>query len=200
VRNRKHEWLWRENKRWHSYSSATVNVRNIFIKILFVFAKIIFIESSKLTESSSLVNSYVKIFESSVRVLLIGQLVNWFSIHFHFCLCLKTTMWVKPSEILVKILSKFFFCSIFIFFSNSNRLLVSGKLILFVFLFKTSLWFHQSRSTDRANPYFALQRRRGHDEAHGGFTSLFVATLDSVLDSKVSFDFIRRKPNSYLFT
>jgi hypothetical protein len=30
-----------------------------------------------------------------------------------------------------------------------------------------------------------LQRRRGHDEAHGGFASLFVATLDSVLDSKV---------------
>ncbi len=45
--------------------------------------------------------------------------------------------------------------------------------------------FRLFRSTDRANPYFALQRRRGHDEEHGGFASLFVATIDSVLDSKV---------------
>jgi len=44
------------------------------------------------------------------------------------------------------------------------------------------------RSTDRANPYFALQRRRGHDETHGGFASLFVATIDSVLDSKVKYN------------
>ena len=45
--------------------------------------------------------------------------------------------------------------------------------------------FVSHRSTDRANPYFALQRRRGHDEERSGFASLFVATLDSVLDSKV---------------
>jgi len=44
------------------------------------------------------------------------------------------------------------------------------------------------RSTDRANPYFALQRRRGHDETRGGFASLFVATIDSVLDSKVKYN------------
>jgi hypothetical protein len=43
------------------------------------------------------------------------------------------------------------------------------------------------RCTDRANPYFALQRRRGHDEEHGGLASLFVATIDSVLDSKVGY-------------
>ena len=42
-----------------------------------------------------------------------------------------------------------------------------------------------SRSSDRANPYFVLQRRRGHDEENAGLASIFVATIDSVLDSKV---------------
>ncbi len=41
------------------------------------------------------------------------------------------------------------------------------------------------RSTERANPYFLLQRRRGHDERRSGLTSFFVATMDSVLDNKV---------------
>jgi hypothetical protein len=47
------------------------------------------------------------------------------------------------------------------------------------------------RSSDRANPYFVLQRRRGHDEQHAGFASLFVATIDSVFDSKVNISFRR---------
>ncbi|CAF4691945.1 unnamed protein product, partial [Rotaria sp. Silwood2] len=34
-------------------------------------------------------------------------------------------------------------------------------------------------SIDRANPYFILQRRRGHDERHSGWTSFIFATVDS---------------------
>lgn len=40
-----------------------------------------------------------------------------------------------------------------------------------------------SRATERANPYFVLQRRKGH--GGGGLTSLLIGTLDNVLDSKV---------------
>ncbi|CAF1299818.1 unnamed protein product [Adineta steineri] len=55
-------------------------------------------------------------------------------------------------------------------------------------------------STDRANPYFALQRRRGHDEEHGGFTSLFVATIDSVLDSKTNrYRILHQRPDSEVY-
>jgi len=39
------------------------------------------------------------------------------------------------------------------------------------------------RVTERANPYFVLQRRKGH--GGGGLTSLLIGTLDNVLDSKV---------------
>ncbi|CAF1369075.1 unnamed protein product [Adineta steineri] len=45
----------------------------------------------------------------------------------------------------------------------------------------TGLW-----STDRANPYFVLQRRRGHDERRSGLMSFFVSTMDSVLDNKTN--------------
>ncbi|CAF0721766.1 unnamed protein product [Adineta ricciae] len=55
-------------------------------------------------------------------------------------------------------------------------------------------------STDRANPYFALQRRRGHDEEHGGFTSMFVATLDSVFDSKTNrYRILHQRPDSEVY-
>ena len=40
------------------------------------------------------------------------------------------------------------------------------------------------RATERANPYFVLQRRKGH--GGGGLTSLLIGTLDNVLDTKVS--------------
>uniref|UniRef100_A0AC11BNJ3 TBC1 domain family member 9B n=1 Tax=Ovis aries TaxID=9940 RepID=A0AC11BNJ3_SHEEP len=36
--------------------------------------------------------------------------------------------------------------------------------------------------TERANPFFVLQRRRGHGKG-GGLTGLLVGTLDVVLDS-----------------
>ena len=39
------------------------------------------------------------------------------------------------------------------------------------------------RATERANPYFVLQRRKGH--GGGGLTSLLIGTLDNVLDTKV---------------
>lgn len=41
-------------------------------------------------------------------------------------------------------------------------------------------------TTDRANPYFKLERRRGQDEEKGrsGFAGLLVATWDSVTDVK----------------
>ena len=39
------------------------------------------------------------------------------------------------------------------------------------------------RVTDRANPYFVLQRRKGY--GGGGLTGLLVGTLDTVLDNKV---------------
>ena len=42
------------------------------------------------------------------------------------------------------------------------------------------------RTTDQANPYFVLQRRRGHDEQRSGFASFLVAKIDSVLDAKVN--------------
>ena len=41
-----------------------------------------------------------------------------------------------------------------------------------------------SRATDRANPFFVLQRRKGY--GGGGLTGLLVGTLDTVLDNKVS--------------
>ena len=41
-----------------------------------------------------------------------------------------------------------------------------------------------SRETERANPFFSLQRRKGH--GGGGFTSILIGTLDNVLDNKVS--------------
>ena len=40
------------------------------------------------------------------------------------------------------------------------------------------------RATERANPYFVLQRRKGHGTK--GLSALFVGTLDSVFDTKVS--------------
>ena len=43
--------------------------------------------------------------------------------------------------------------------------------------------FHLCRVTERANPYFVLQRRKGH--GGGGLTSLLIGTLDNVLDTKV---------------
>ncbi|CAH1786340.1 unnamed protein product [Owenia fusiformis] len=44
-------------------------------------------------------------------------------------------------------------------------------------LLANALWV-----TERANPYFVLQRRKGH--GGGGITGLLVGTLDTVLDSK----------------
>lgn len=44
-------------------------------------------------------------------------------------------------------------------------------------LLANALW-----ATERANPYFVLQRRKGH--GGGGLTSLLIGTLDNVLDTK----------------
>ena len=44
--------------------------------------------------------------------------------------------------------------------------------------------FSYCRVTESANPYFVLQRRKGH--GGGGLTSLLIGTLDNVLDTKVS--------------
>ena len=41
------------------------------------------------------------------------------------------------------------------------------------------------RNTERANPFFKLQRRRGQDEEKSGIASLLIATWDSVTESKV---------------
>ena len=43
----------------------------------------------------------------------------------------------------------------------------------------TSFW-----TTERANQFFRLERRRGQDEEKSGFTSLLVATWDSVTEMK----------------
>ena len=45
------------------------------------------------------------------------------------------------------------------------------------------LFILSCRVTERANPYFVLQRRKGH--GGGGLTSLLIGTLDNVLDTKV---------------
>ncbi|UJR27471.1 hypothetical protein I4U23_008757 [Adineta vaga] len=58
----------------------------------------------------------------------------------------------------------------------------------------TGLW-----STDQANPYFVLQRRRGHDERRSKFTSFLVAKIDSVLDNKNHYRILHTHPNSRLF-
>ena len=47
------------------------------------------------------------------------------------------------------------------------------------------------RVTDRANPYFVLQRRKGY--GGGGLTGLLVGTLDTVLDNRVRIYMQRRK-------
>lgn len=41
--------------------------------------------------------------------------------------------------------------------------------------------YFDSRITERANPFFVLQRRKGH--GGGGLTSLVIGTIDSVLDN-----------------
>ncbi|XP_076830518.1 TBC1 domain family member 9 [Brachyhypopomus gauderio] len=45
-------------------------------------------------------------------------------------------------------------------------------------LLASALWM-----TERANPYFVLQKRKGHGEGGGGLAGLLVGTLDVVLDS-----------------
>eukprot|EP00057_Strongylocentrotus_purpuratus_P019197 XP_011673671.1 PREDICTED: uncharacterized protein LOC100891953 [Strongylocentrotus purpuratus] len=52
--------------------------------------------------------------------------------------------------------------------------------------------------TERANPYFALQRRKGH--GGGGLTSLVIGTLDSVLDNKSApYRILHQTPQSELY-
>ena len=47
-----------------------------------------------------------------------------------------------------------------------------------------NILFLYFRVTERANPYFALQQRKGYGTK--GLASLFVGTMDSVFDTKVS--------------
>ncbi|XP_071477877.1 TBC1 domain family member 9-like [Diadema antillarum] len=60
-------------------------------------------------------------------------------------------------------------------------------------LIANALWI-----TERANPYFALQRRKGH--GGGGLTSLVIGTLDSVLDNKSApYRILHQTPSSELY-
>ncbi|CAF0924420.1 unnamed protein product [Rotaria sordida] len=55
-------------------------------------------------------------------------------------------------------------------------------------------------STDRANPYFILQRRRGHDERRSGLATLLVATIDTVLDNKISrYRILYKRPDAEIY-
>ncbi|CAF0826405.1 unnamed protein product [Rotaria sp. Silwood1] len=54
-------------------------------------------------------------------------------------------------------------------------------------------------STDRANPYFILQRRRGHDERRSGLTSFLVATFDTVLDKMIHYRILYKRPDSEIY-
>ncbi|XP_033118031.1 TBC1 domain family member 9-like isoform X3 [Anneissia japonica] len=57
-------------------------------------------------------------------------------------------------------------------------------------LIANALWI-----TERANPFFVMQRRKGH--GGGGFTSLFIGTLDTVLDTKPApYRILHQTPNS----
>ncbi|KAG8448156.1 hypothetical protein GDO86_015303 [Hymenochirus boettgeri] len=56
--------------------------------------------------------------------------------------------------------------------------------------------------TERSNPYFVLQRRRGYREEGGGLAGLLVGTLDAVLDStaKVApFRILHQTPDSQVY-
>ena len=44
---------------------------------------------------------------------------------------------------------------------------------------------HRCRTTDRANPYFSLQRRRGHGNGKG-IAAKIIGTVDNVLEARVS--------------
>ncbi|XP_071954671.1 TBC1 domain family member 9-like isoform X2 [Antedon mediterranea] len=57
-------------------------------------------------------------------------------------------------------------------------------------LIANALWI-----TERANPFFVMQRRKGH--GGGGLTSLFIGTLDTVLDTKPApYRILHQTPNS----
>nr|XP_006825194.1 PREDICTED: TBC1 domain family member 9-like [Saccoglossus kowalevskii] len=60
-------------------------------------------------------------------------------------------------------------------------------------LLANALWV-----TERANPFFLLQRRKGH--GGGGLTSLLVGTIDTVLDTKPPpYRILHQTPNSEVF-
>ncbi|CAF1498533.1 unnamed protein product [Rotaria sordida] len=55
-------------------------------------------------------------------------------------------------------------------------------------------------STDRANSYFILQRRRGLDEQRRGLTTLLVATIDTVLDNKINrYRILYKRPDAEIY-
>ncbi|CAF1039048.1 unnamed protein product [Brachionus calyciflorus] len=59
----------------------------------------------------------------------------------------------------------------------------------------TTLW-----SSERANMYFTLQRRRGQDEEKYGLASLLVATWDSVTESNPhKYRIIHQRENSEVY-
>lgn len=81
-------------------------------------------------------------------------------------------MWIKPEELLLTTLwlvPQHFFASY-----SCNHLFFLNKL------------YKIKRTSERANLYFTLQRRRGQDEDKYGFAGLLVATWDSVLETKVN--------------
>jgi hypothetical protein len=85
-------------------------------------------------------------------------------------------MWIKPEEVLLTALW-------FVLMDCAK-----GSTISLLFGFGHRKHFNRifsSRSTERANPFFKLQRRRGQDEEKSGLASLLIATWDSVTESKV---------------
>lgn len=58
--------------------------------------------------------------------------------------------------------------------------------------------FSFDRVTERANPYFVLQRRKGY--GGGGLTGLLIGTWDTVLDNKVRNCVKAREQNTLVST
>ena len=92
-------------------------------------------------------------------------------------------MWLKPDETMVRRVHSVFFFNRGIYFRfQSDSSQEFGKMIEEVFVLFVFISF---RTTDQANPYFLLQRRRSHDERRSGLASFFAAKIDSVLENKV---------------
>lgn len=92
-------------------------------------------------------------------------------------------MWVKPSTILVKNPLNLFHHGFSLFFSPLGHwIMVKEHGRKYFGRRSADISF---RSTDRANPYFVLQRRRSHDEKVPGGGNGFFSKFDSFVNGKV---------------